>query len=180
MKVALATVTAVLTFLVSSVAAAHTMKINAPTPGGKIIVLENRAYHDQLVIKRRGNWKKIGQGWMQYVKFQINRYEVYEHRKDLKVVSRLLTHYRSLIGSERAWNCIHSHEGSWTDPNPPYYGGLQMDLGFQRRYGYWLYTHIGTADRWNRYDQMIVAERARRSGRGYYPWPNTARMCGLI
>lgn len=21
--------------------------------------------------------------------------------------------------------CIHRHEGSWTDPNPPYYGGLR-------------------------------------------------------
>lgn len=26
----------------------------------------------------------------------------------------------------------------------------------------------------------VVAERARRSGRGFYPWPNTARECGLI
>jgi hypothetical protein len=25
-----------------------------------------------------------------------------------------------------------------------------------------------------------VAERAYRSGRGFYPWPNTARACGLI
>jgi hypothetical protein len=27
---------------------------------------------------------------------------------------------------------------------------------------------------------MWVAERAHRSGRGFYPWPNTARHCGLI
>ena len=27
------------------------------------------------------------------------------------------------------WLCIHGYEGSWTDPNSPYYGGLQMDLG---------------------------------------------------
>jgi hypothetical protein len=27
---------------------------------------------------------------------------------------------------------------------------------------------------------MWVAERAYRSGRGFYPWPNTARACGLI
>jgi hypothetical protein len=27
---------------------------------------------------------------------------------------------------------------------------------------------------------MWVAERALRAGRGFYPWPNTARMCGLI
>jgi hypothetical protein len=27
---------------------------------------------------------------------------------------------------------------------------------------------------------MWAAERAHRSGRGFYPWPNTARYCGLI
>ena len=52
-----------------------------------------------------------------------------------------------------AWLCIHRHEGAWNDPNPPYYGGLQMDISFQRAY---------------------------RSGRGFYPWPNTARYCGLL
>jgi len=29
-------------------------------------------------------------------------------------------------------------------------------------------------------EQMWVAERAYRNGRGFYPWPNTARYCGLI
>jgi len=27
---------------------------------------------------------------------------------------------------------------------------------------------------------MWAAERAHRAGRGFYPWPNTARYCGLI
>ena len=34
-----------------------------------------------------------------------------------------------------AWTCIHGHEGAWNDPNSPYYGGLQMDLAFQRAWG---------------------------------------------
>ena len=38
----------------------------------------------------------------------------------------------------------------------------------------------GTANRWTATEQMWVAERAYRSGRGFYPWPNTARNCGLI
>ncbi len=79
-----------------------------------------------------------------------------------------------------AWLCIHRHEGAWNDPNPPYYGGLQMDLSFQRRYGRWLLRQKGTADHWTPLEQMWVAERAYRSGRGFYPWPNTARACGLI
>ena len=80
----------------------------------------------------------------------------------------------------RAWLCIHRYEGSWKDPNPPYYGGLQMDLGFQRTYGRELLGRKGTADHWTPLEQIWVAERAYRSGRGFYPWPNTARFCGLI
>ena len=80
----------------------------------------------------------------------------------------------------RAWTCIHRHEGSWRDPNPPYYGGLQMDISFQRTYGRRLLARKGTADHWTPLEQMWVAERALRAGRGFYPWPNTARACGLI
>jgi len=78
------------------------------------------------------------------------------------------------------WLCIHRYEGAWTDPNPPYYGGLQMDITFQRTYGRQLLRRKGTADHWTPLEQMWVAERAHGSGRGYYPWPNTARYCGLI
>jgi hypothetical protein len=80
----------------------------------------------------------------------------------------------------RAWICIHGYEGSWQDPNAPYFGGLQMDLTFQRQYGPRLLRNKGTADHWTRFEQMWVAERAHRSGRGFYPWPLTARRCGLI
>ena len=77
------------------------------------------------------------------------------------------------------WLCIHRYEGAWNDPNPPYYGGLQMDIGFQRAYGGSLLASKGTADRWTPLEQMWVAERAYRS-RGFSPWPNTARYCGLL
>lgn len=81
---------------------------------------------------------------------------------------------------KREWLCIHRYEGAWNDPNPPYYGGLQMDLGFQRTYGRQLLATKGTADHWTPLEQMWVAERAHRAGRGFYPWPNTARYCGLL
>ena len=80
----------------------------------------------------------------------------------------------------RAWRCIHRYEGSWKDPHAPYYGGLQMDLAFQRTYGRMLLRTKGTANRWTRFEQMWVAERALRRGRGFHPWPNTARYCGLL
>jgi hypothetical protein len=80
---------------------------------------------------------------------------------------------------KQQWLCIHRYEGSWTDPNPPYFGGLQMDYGFMATYGRHLLRRKGTADRWTPLEQMWVAERAYRT-RGFYPWPNTARYCGLI
>ena len=84
-----------------------------------------------------------------------------------------------------AWQCIHRyerhpHQGWATRTGNGYYGGLQMDLAFQRAYGGRLLRAKGTADRWSALEQMWVAERAYRSGRGFYPWPNTARYCGLI
>jgi hypothetical protein len=80
---------------------------------------------------------------------------------------------------KRQWLCIHHYEGSWRDPNAPYYGGLQMDQEFQAAYGQDLLRSKGTADRWTPLEQMWVAERAYRT-RGFWPWPNTARFCGLL
>jgi hypothetical protein len=98
-----------------------------------------------------------------------------------------LWHRRALAARQQAlnpphkhqWLCIHRYEGRWTDPNPPYYGGLQMDLEFQSTYGTQLLRSKGTADHWTPLEQMWVAERAYRT-RGFWPWPNTARYCGLL
>ena len=84
-----------------------------------------------------------------------------------------------------AWLCIHRHErhplmGWRTNTGNGYYGGLQMDIHFQRHYGLSLLRRKGTADNWTPLEQIWVAERAYRAGRGFYPWPNTARACGLI
>ena len=78
------------------------------------------------------------------------------------------------------WRCIHRYEGAWNDPNAPYYGGLQMDLQFQRAYGRYLLRRKGTANRWRPLEQMWTAEKALRAGRGFHPWPTAARLCGLI
>jgi hypothetical protein len=78
------------------------------------------------------------------------------------------------------WLCIHRYEGSWRDSGDPYWGGLQMDRGFMETYAPRVLLRRGWADRWTPLEQMWVAERAHRSGRGYWPWPSTARSCGLI
>lgn len=84
----------------------------------------------------------------------------------------------------RHWLCIYRHErdpqqGWRTRTGNGYYGGLQMDLAFQRRYAPWLLRRKGTADGWSPVEQIWMAERGRKV-QGWYAWPRTARMCGLI
>jgi hypothetical protein len=79
----------------------------------------------------------------------------------------------------REWLCIQRHEAAWNDPAGPYFGGLQMDREFQATYGSDLLRSKGTSDNWTPLEQMWVAERAHRT-RGFWPWPNTARYCGLL
>jgi hypothetical protein len=91
-------------------------------------------------------------------------------------VARAATPHRSL------WLCIHGGEGRWNDPDPPYYGGLQMSIWFQRTYGPDLLRRKGTADRWTPGEQMMVAERGyRRSGYStgwlHGQWPVSSRRC---
>lgn len=79
-----------------------------------------------------------------------------------------------------AWLCIHNGEGAWTsNTGNGYYGGLQFDYEFMSTYGGSLLASKGSADNWTPLEQMWVAERAWRT-RGFYPWPQTARACGLI
>ena len=80
----------------------------------------------------------------------------------------------------REWQCIHRYEGSWRDTGDPYWGGLQMDREFMWTYGRDMVRRYGGwAHRWPPLQQMWVAERAWKT-RGFWPWPNTARMCGLL
>ena len=43
----------------------------------------------------------------------------------------------------------------------------------------WLLRTKGTADHWTPLEQIWTAEKAAKS-RGFWPWPNTARSCGLL
>lgn len=80
-----------------------------------------------------------------------------------------------------AFTCIHRYEGAWNaNSGNGYYGGLQMNRGFMGRYGAEYLRRWGTADRWPPWAQIDTAVRAYRSGRGFWPWPNTARACGLL
>ena len=134
------------------------------------------------------------------------------HKERLSKLEKDLYWLSLDVGNVEDWLCIHSGmkngrrvgtgEGSWTaigyvNGRATYYGGLQMDLAFQRAHGLDLLLRKGTAIHWMPKEQMAVAERAKRGirtsqdeagrvhkwqdrPRGYGPWPNTARDCGLI
>ena len=96
-------------------------------------------------------------------------------RRRARSIRRLAAHPPHRSG----WLCIHRYEGSWRDSGDPYWGGLQMDRGFMRTYAARDLLHRGWASNWTPLEQMWVAEHAHR-GRGFAPWPNTARYCGLL
>lgn len=75
--------------------------------------------------------------------------------------------------------CLHGHEGPWDDPDPPYWGGLQMDRSFMATYGGPFYRALGTADHWPAILQLAVGAEAFYVGRGFTPWPVSSRLCGL-
>jgi hypothetical protein len=104
-------------------------------------------------------------------------------RGEVREMQQAIRERVTAVGShplESSFMCIHAYEGAWNDPSAPYYGGMQMDLSFQRAYGREFLNAWGTADHWPVSVQLAVAMRAYLSGRGFYPWPNTARYCNLI
>jgi len=96
----------------------------------------------------------------------------------------IVTTARAGGDASRVWSgfmCIHRYEGAWNaNTGNGYYGGLQMDYTFMHAYGSEFLRAYGTADRWPPAVQIAVAMRAYLSGRGFYPWPNSARLCGLL
>jgi hypothetical protein len=146
---------------------------------------------DHVIVKQVRRYQRETWRWQTLMGMRrtpTTNAAVKDPSRTFKLWVRSLWHRRAVRAWRRAaspprrsaWLCIHRHEGAWDDPNPPYYGGLQMDISFQRAYGRDLLRRKGTADNWTPLEQMWVAERAYRSGRGFYPWPNTARYCGLI
>jgi len=150
------------------------------------VVAELRRTLDGIHAKRNEAWK-----WQDVMSASRARYGGYaEHSSSLAYRRSVLALWAQRATQARLlaqhpprlkdWLCIHHYEGAWNDPNAPYYGGLQMDWSFMQAYGPTLLRTKGTADHWTPLEQIWVAERAFESGRGFYPWPNTARWCGLI
>lgn len=110
------------------------------------------------------------------------RYAADEWVARSKAALRGHTRYLQSLRSEayrlyEKWRCIHEHEGAWNAVNPAgYYGGLQMDMDFQRAYGSEFLARWGTAEKWPVWAQLKAAERAY-AVRGFDPWPTYYRYC---
>lgn len=117
-------------------------------------------------------------GWQGWI--QLHPRNIQQEEQRWRWRARVLSYAFAHPPHKNAWLCIHHYEGSWRDPSPPYWGGIQMDRSFMRSYGGFLYRLKGTADHWSPLEQMWAGERALRAGRGFTPWPNTARYCGLL
>ena len=72
--------------------------------------------------------------------------------------------------------CIHTREGSWTNPD---YGGMGLMTATQQLIAPDMLRKYGTtAQAWSPHDQLLAAYRLYLRY-GWEPWPNTSRMCGL-
>jgi hypothetical protein len=91
-------------------------------------------------------------------------------------------HSESPHGLVKQFMCIYRYENGgygWrANTGNGYYGGLQMDRDFQRTWGREFYRRWGTANHWPKEVQLAVAIKAYFH-RGFQPWPQTSRWCGL-
>ncbi len=180
------------TAIMGSTAGATGAKAPGPTTDNqeasapRVLTKADRQVTQQIINQRNATWR-----WQDVMQAERTPYSGFHEQSTSRPYRRwVLRVWESR--AKRAWRkatrpphydewmCIHRYEGSWVDPDAPYYGGLQMDLSFQRAYGGELLERKGTADNWSPLEQMWVAERAHASGRGFYPWPNTARYCNLF
>src|SRR5438046_855151 len=144
--------------------AAHRLRSVAPR---QLVRLRTATWRWERVMGRRLSYRRVRPA-------DVRTLRVWQRIARRTYLAYLHPPHRS------AWLCIHRYEGSWWDSGDPYWGGLQMDRGFMEFYAPRLLLRRGLANRWTALEQMWVAERAHRSGRGYWPWPNTARACGLL
>jgi hypothetical protein len=173
-------VLALVALAVSAMASSLWAATNPPKPQKPLAPVAAKHINVQLVRNLRSNtWR-----WESLIGLRHSRLpaSLYSERA-LRFWRARMQRARRIAAHpphRRAWLCIHRYEGSWWDSGDAYWGGLQMDRSFMRIYATSRLLGRGWANRWTPLEQMWVAERAHRSGRGFYPWPNAARVCHLL
>jgi hypothetical protein len=160
-------------------------------PAGRAPIVRRIAYHRALTWQlQRVATGHVTHGSAAFRRIRSSAYRQWALRlwqeraaKAALLVARRVNLRRALASARlvSAFRCIHRYEGAWTsNSGNGYYGGLQMDRAFMRMYGRDFLRRWGTADQWPAWAQIETAARAHRSGRGFWPWPNSARACGLL
>lgn len=124
-----------------------------------------------------------------------NRREANQQRRNSMARARTIRRLQTVVRGKLAYPtghwldgaflCLyrferHPNQGWQTATGNGYHGGLQMDADFQRTYGpEWARRAFGEpAHLWPASVQISAAIQAWTT-RGFGPWPNTRRMCGL-
>jgi hypothetical protein len=158
----------------------HRLSGHPRTLTGQLALAKRQVAHDRRALRstRTLSWR-----WVGPLPFRVLAHRYWLGR-DIAYRNALQRRVLPPLGPSwlvRAFLCIHGGEGAWNaNTGNGYFGGLQMDYGFMRTYGSAYLARYGTADHWPPAVQIAVAIRAYASGRGFYPWPNTARACGLL
>lgn len=152
---------------------------NSASPNTR--VLREKIAHNRSLAVHRGIWLGIllrhghGERHTSSPIVLAALLHKWKHRRIVygRALARRAPVYRALL-------CIHRGEGSWTAyaPSGPYYGGLQMNRGFELAYGARYVRRFGDALRWRPGLQIAVGYRAVRHV-GYSPWPATRVACGV-
>lgn len=95
---------------------------------------------------------------------------------------RSVWRHRSRTPWESSWYsgalCVHHFEGAWTAATGNgYFGGMQFSESSWLSNGGSVYA--SRADLATPHDQLLVAYHYWKAA-GWNPWPNTARLCGLL
>ncbi len=169
------------------VAIQHRLSVNLPKPPGLHAQLSDRlVYSRRLTLRLRRIYPGTVTRRFASAEAPTDRatYRLWEDRSAqaaVAVAEHAVAHPSVAGRLEADFLCIHRYEGAWSsDTGNGYYGGLQMDYGFMGTYGGDFLARWGTADNWPVWAQIQAAVRAYQSGRGFGPWPNTARACGLL
>jgi hypothetical protein len=134
------------------------------------------------VIERSGvtHVRVVGEGQIRFDGLGPERWAFRFHREQ-RIVRRLQVALAARLARQvwliSAFECIHSHEGSWTaNTGNGYTGGLQFGFPEWTTYGRSFAARADLASP----SEQIAAGITYWSVAGFAPWPNTARMCGLL
>lgn len=144
---------------------------------GLVVIVTTAAGIDRADSPRR----VIGEGQIKFDGAGPERWAM-RYRRERRTADRLRAllsvHLERIVGLVMAFDCVHAGEGSWTaNTGNGFFGGLQFDLGSWVANGGRRFA--SRADLATPAQQMTVAITYHARA-GFYPWPNTARRCGLI